>query len=140
MPAHRTRVRYLVLAIGTIALGLMVHFAGGVLAPVFRDILGDALWAMMIVWWMGVVAPRLPLRTRGLAAFAVCVAVELSQRSHTPLLDALRRTVPGHLVLGSGYDPRDVLAYAAGVVVAVTVARATTESSGRASSGFEGES
>ena len=67
-------------------------------------------------------APQLPLRTRGLAALAVCVAVELSQRYHTPVLDALRRTLPGHLLLGSGYDPRDFLAYAAGVAFAVVLA------------------
>ena len=112
---------------GTIAVGLMVHLGGRSLPPVFRDVLGDALWAMMIVCWMGVAAPRLPLRTRGLAALAVCAGVELSQRYHTPFVDALRRTTPGHLVLGSGYDPRDFLAYAAGVVVAVVLARLMTE-------------
>jgi hypothetical protein len=127
MAASRRRVRYLVLATGTIAVGLMLHVGGSFLPPVFRDILGDALWAMMIVWWMGVAAPHLPLRTRGLAALAVCVAVELSQRYHTPLLDALRRTLPGHLVLGSGYDPRDFLAYAAGVGFAVVLARVSVE-------------
>lgn len=82
---------------------------------------------MMIVWWMGVAVPRLPLRTRGVAALAVCVTVERSQRYHSPLLDALRRTLPGHLVLGSGYDRRDFLAYAAGVVVAVVLARVNAE-------------
>jgi hypothetical protein len=106
---------------------LTVHIGGRPLPPVFRDVLGDALWAMMIVWWMGVAAPRLRLRTRGMAALAICVAVELSQRYHTPFLDALRRTRPGHLVLGSGYDPRDLLAYALGVVAAVVVAQLTAE-------------
>ena len=127
MPASRRRVRYLVLAIATIAVGLMVHLGGSFLPPAFRDVLGDVLWAMMIVWWMGVAAPRLRLRTRGLAALAVCVAVETSQGYHTPFLDTLRRTLPGHLVLGSGYDPRDFLAYAAGVVLAVVLARVNVE-------------
>ena len=31
----------------------------------------------------------------------------------------LRRTVAGRLVLGSGFDPRDLAAYAAGVLVAL---------------------
>ena len=121
------RLRYFGLAIGTIAVGLMVHLGGSFLPLAFRDALGDALWAMMIVWWIGVAAPRLPLRTRGLAALGICVGVELSQRYHTPLLDALRHTLPGHLVLGSGYDPRDFLAYAAGVIVAVVLAHVTVE-------------
>ena len=102
-----------------------MHLGGGFLPPAARDILGDALWAMMIVWWIGVLAPTLPLRTRGLAAFVVCAAVELSQRWRAPWLDALRSTLPGHLVLGSGYHPRDFLAYAAGVIAAIVVARLT---------------
>ena len=121
------RVRYLLLALGTIAVGLLIHFRGGFLPPAARDVLGDALWATMIVWWTGVAAPRLSLRLRGLFAFAICVAVEVSQAYHTPSLDALRHTVPGQLILGSGYDPRDFFAYAAGVVAAVVLARAVVE-------------
>jgi Protein of unknown function (DUF2809) len=116
-------MRYIVLALVTIAVGLIVYLAGSVLPPVVRDVLADALWAMMMVWWISAAAPRLPLRTRSLAALVVCVAVELSQRYHTPFLDAARRTLAGHLILGSGYDPRDLIAYAAGVVVAVVVDR-----------------
>jgi hypothetical protein len=125
MRVRRTRLRYLALAIATIVVGLIVHRDGSALSPATRDVLGDALWAMMIVWWMGVVAPRLPLSARGFAAFCVCVFVELSQRYHTPWLDSVRQTLPGQLVLGSGYDPRDFLAYAAGVVVAVVLAQAS---------------
>ena len=121
------RVRYLVLAIGTIVTGLIVHLGGGILPPALRDGLGDALWAMMIVWLVSVVATRVPLRTRGLLAFAICVAVELSQLYQTPFLNAVRNTLPGRLVLGRGYDPHDFLAYAAGAVVAVIVARVKIE-------------
>ena len=96
---------------------------GTQLAPRLRDVLGDALWAMMIVWWISVALPRLALRTRALAALAVCFAVESSQQFHTPMLDAIRRTLPGHLVLGSGYDPRDFLAYAAGLFAATLLVR-----------------
>jgi hypothetical protein len=122
-----TRLRYLLFVLATIAVGLLLHLRGTFMPPAVRDIVGDALWAMMIVWWMGVAAPRLPLHTRGVAAFAVCVAVEVSQRYHTPFLDALRHTLPGHVILGSGYDPRDFLAYAAGVVVAMLLARLIAE-------------
>jgi hypothetical protein len=123
----RKRLRYFVLAIGTVVIGLLVHLGGSFLPSVVRDFLGDALWAAMIVWWMGVAAPRMPLRTRALAALAVSVAVEISQLYQTAFLDSLRRTLPGHLVLGAGYDPRDLLAYAVGVVVAVVLARVTVE-------------
>jgi hypothetical protein len=124
--SHR-RLRYFVLAILTILVGLMVHFDSRVLSFRVRDILGDALWAMMIVWWLGVALPRVRLSVRGLVAFGICVAVELSQRYHTPFLDAARRTIPGQLILGSGYDPRDFLSYAAGVIVAVALAQVVVE-------------
>ena len=125
--AGRRRRAYLALALGTIVAGLAWHLGVRGAPPLLHDLLGDALWGMMMVWWMGVAAPRLPLRTRGLAAMAVCVAVELSQAYRTPLLDAIRATVPGHLVLGSGYDPRDFLAYAIGVAAAVLLARWAAE-------------
>lgn len=117
------RLVYSVLAAGTIAVGLAVH--GGVLplGPVARDVTGDALWAMMMAWWLGAAAPRAPLLARSAVALGICLAVELSQLIHTPALDALRRTTLGHLVLGSGFDPRDLAAYSLGVAVAAVLER-----------------
>jgi acetyl esterase/lipase len=60
---------------------------------------------------------------RSAVAFGICVAVELSQLVHTPAIDAVRRTALGQLVLGSGFDARDLVAYAAGVSVAALLER-----------------
>ena len=109
------------LALGTIAVGLLVHLRGVGLNAVARDVAGDALWAAMIAWWVGAIAPRTRLPVRAAVAYAVCLAVEVSQLYHTPALDALRATRPGHLVLGSGFDPRDLAAYALGVAGTVLV-------------------
>ena len=109
------------LAFGTICLGLLVHLRGTVLSPVVRDVSGDALWAMMIAWFTGAHAPRATVASRGVAAYVVCAAVELSQVFHAPTLDAVRATTAGHLVLGSGFDPRDLVAYAFGVGTAVGI-------------------
>jgi Protein of unknown function (DUF2809) len=118
------RRRYLALAVGTIAVGLTVLWRGGALSPVVRDVLGDALWAAMVVWGIAVVAPAIRLPWRAAAALAVCYAVEVSQLLRSPALDALRRTIAGHLVLGSGFDPRDFASYTAGVLAAVLLERA----------------
>ncbi len=118
-PSSARRARYVALALGTIVVGLVVHLAGGALAPAVRDVLGDALWGAMIAWWVGALAPQAPRATRGAVAYATCVAVELSQRYHTPTLDAVRATRIGHMVLGSGFYPRDLAAYALGVAVAM---------------------
>jgi hypothetical protein len=117
------RVTFVGLAAATIALGLWVHRGGATLGPVARDVLGDALWATMIAWWIGAAAPRAKLRVRGAVALAICVAVELSQLIQAPWLDAIRRTTLGNLVLGSGFDTRDLLAYLAGVMAAVILER-----------------
>ena len=113
------RAAYASLAVATITLGLAVHLGGAALPPAVRDFAGDALWAAMLAWWVAALAPRLSLRVRGAVALGACYAVEASQLYHAPALDALRATTAGHLVLGSGFDPRDLLAYAVGVLAAV---------------------
>ena len=134
---HRTRQRvtYAALATLTIAIGLWVHRGITVMDADVRDVLGDALWAVMMVWWVSAVIPTARVTTRSGVALGICFAVEASQLLHTAEFDALRRTIPGRLVLGSGFDPRDLVAYALGVAVAVVlervvVRRVLTSSSG----------
>lgn len=115
------RLTFVVLAVAAIAVGLLVHLRGTALGPVARDVLGDALWAAMIAWWLGALAPRAPLGVRSAVAYAICVGVEVSQRYHSPALDAARGTLLGQLVLGSGFDRRDFLAYAGGVAIAAVL-------------------
>lgn len=112
------RLAYVTLALCTIAVGLLVHLRGSVLGVVMQDVLGDALWAAMILWWISAVAPERTRPTRSAIALLVCVAVELSQLSQAPLLDAVRATRLGALVLGSGFDLRDLGAYTLGIIVA----------------------
>lgn len=118
---NRTRAIYIILALATIAVGLFVHRRATVLGPAARDATGDALWAMMVTWWAGALAPAARPTTRGVAAFAVCLGVEVSQLYHAPAVDAVRATLVGSLVLGSDFDPRDLAAYAVGVASAVLI-------------------
>jgi hypothetical protein len=116
---NRKRAIYIVLALVTIVVGLLVHLRATMIAPAARDATGDALWAMMVTWWAGALAPAARPAARGAAAYAVCVGVEVSQLYHAPALDAIRTTLAGRLVLGSGFDSRDLAAYAVGVAIAV---------------------
>ena len=79
----------------------------------------DALWATMVTWWAGSLAPRARPAVRGVVAYAICLGIEVSQLYHAPAVDAVRATLVGRLVLGSGFDPRDLAAYAIGVASAV---------------------
>lgn len=122
-PELRARACYAALAIATIEVGLAVHLGGVPMSPAVRDITGDALWAAMLTCWVSALVPRMALSARGALALAGCCAVEASQLYHTPALDAVRGTRLGHLVLGSGFDPRDFAAYALGVLGAVALER-----------------
>lgn len=117
-PVSHLRARYIALMLATIAVGLLVHLRGEVFGQAARDVLGDALWAAMIVWCVGALSPGMRLLARSGVAYGVCAAVEVSQLYHAPTLDAIRATAAGHLVLGSGFDPRDLAAYALGVAAA----------------------
>jgi hypothetical protein len=117
----RRRLTYVALALSTIAIGLAEHRGGGSLGATVRDVVGDALWAAMIVWWLGALAPGARPWSRYGVAYGICVLVELSQAYHTSALDALRANRFGQLVLGSGFDARDLLAYALGVGAAAVL-------------------
>lgn len=89
---------------------------------------GDALWATMVFFcWAWVLPAASTLR---LAALALGTAwlVEFSQLVHTPWLDAIRQTTPGHLALGSTFTWVDLPAYAVGVLLGVAVDRSTPAS------------
>jgi len=120
----KARLTFAAFAVATIALGLWVHRGGVSLGPTARDVAGDALWATMIAWWIGAAAPRARLMTRSAVALAICTVVELSQLIHAPWIASMRETTMGQLVLGSGFDPRDLLAYALGVALAALLERA----------------
>ncbi|MEO8202014.1 MAG: DUF2809 domain-containing protein [Gemmatimonadota bacterium] len=121
----RARLWFVALALSTITVGLIVHWRGAALPTALRDVLGDALWAMMIYGWVGALAPKTRSDLRAGMSLAICWAVELSQLYHGPIIDGWRRTTPGQLVLGSGFDLRDLGAYALGVLMALMVERTT---------------
>jgi hypothetical protein len=103
------------IALAVIAVGLGLHELGFGLPARARDFIGDALWGIMIFAWLGVLWPGSALRLRAGLALAVCWTIEVSQAYHTPHLDAARHTRLGALVLGTGFDWRDLAAYALGV-------------------------
>jgi hypothetical protein len=117
------RLTFIAFALAAIGLGLIVHRYGGALGSTARDVVGDILWASMIAWWIGAIVPGTSLHTRVVVAIAICFAAEASQLYHTPTLDAVRGTTIGQLTLGSGFDPRDLIAYTLGVLLAALLER-----------------
>ena len=116
-----SRVRRLaaaLLLVATIAAGLLVH---GLLpdTPV-TDITGDALYAVAAYLAVVLIAPRLPALAAGALAAAWCVAVELFQLTGLPLSWGAQFS-PVMLLLGTVFDPRDLVIYVAAIALATAV-------------------
>ena len=78
---------------------------------------GDALWALMMFFIVGLIRPRATTGQVALIALGISYAVELSQLYEPPWLVAIRGTTLGHLVLGSKFHVADLLAYSVGVAL-----------------------
>ena len=124
-----TRRRWIAagLLAGVIIAGLAVHAwmpDGGV-----SDVTGDGLYAAAVYLTVVLIAPRLsPLAVGGIA-LAWCVAVELFQLTGLPLQWGAAFP-PVMLLLGTVFDPRDLLVYAL-TAVAVCAVDAIVTSIGR---------
>lgn len=117
----RTRTRRLIAAVAlavVIVAGLVVH--GALPDSAATDIGGDALYAAAAYLIVVVIAPRLPVIAVGGIAAAWCVGVELFQLSGLPLAWGATFT-PAMLVLGTVFDPRDLVVYPATIAVATAV-------------------
>jgi hypothetical protein len=132
----RSRWRYAAAVSVTIAAGLASRAVASALPWWLAKNAGDALYATMVFFGIGFVAPRIRTSTAAAIALAFCAAIECSQRVHAPWLDAVRDTLPGHLVLGQGFHAFDLACYAIGVALGATLeiaaraSRAVTTSRG----------
>lgn len=117
-PAAVRRLVAAVVAVLAVGAGL---FVSGVLPDTdATDIAGDALY-VVVVWALVVaLAPRLPALGVAGIVLAWCVAVELFQLTGLP--DAWGAAFPPvMLVLGTVFDPRDLLIYAPATAVLLVV-------------------
>lgn len=91
------------------------------------DVVGDALYATLVYLLLALLAPRAPRRIIGALALILCAVVEFLQLTGIPLQIATVFPAAA-LVLGAGFDQRDLLVYAVAVVVTmivdVTISRA----------------
>lgn len=104
-----------------VATGLVVHAVGPPGAP--TDIAGDALYAVAAYAGLVLLFPRAARATVGALAGVWCVGVELLQLTGVPVALA-QRLPPVALVLGSGFDARDLVVYLTAVMAALGLDRA----------------
>ncbi len=104
--------RDVVLAVVAIAIGIAVLVYRGPGRPFFRGHVGDVAATMLVFALLGLTSWR--PRTRALATLAVAIVIELGQLFWS-----------GGLLLGNVFDPWDLAAYLAGVVVSLVYIRQT---------------
>jgi hypothetical protein len=85
---------------------------------------GSTLWGAMLFFLVAMAAPNLSRQRIALVAAAIAVGVELFRLVHFPWLDAFRLTLPGALLLGRIFSTWNMLAYGAGIALAVLLDRA----------------
>jgi hypothetical protein len=111
--------RWSLTAAGAVILGagLFVHFAVGGAAGGF---VADGLYAALVFVLLAFLMPRVRVGVPAILALAFCVGIELWQL--TPVPGELSWSIPGaSLVLGSTFQWLDLVAYTAGVALAVAV-------------------
>jgi len=106
----RSRLKYFILIIVTILLGLASRRIGRIPA-----VTGDVLWAMMVFLMFRFLFIDKSLKFVALISLCFCYLIEMSQLYHEPWIDRIRNTSLGALVLGHGFLWSDVLAYTMGV-------------------------
>ncbi len=117
----RPRPIYFIALLAVITLGLLSRRYPEFLPAALGKYPGDALWALVVFLGFGFWFRRGPTVIVALAAFVFSFVVEVSQLYHAPWIDSLRTTLPGRLILGSGFAWRDIAAYAAGILLGVLV-------------------
>jgi Protein of unknown function (DUF2809) len=105
-----------------IPLGLGTKFYHGPAQGWVHASAGDILYGAFCLFALKAISPGLPAGKAMLAALLFCAAVEFTQLLHSPALDSFRHTLPGHLLLGSGFEWADIGYYALGAAPAAALA------------------
>jgi hypothetical protein len=122
----RSRLAFLLLATGTVAMGLATRRFRRALPAVVGLYGGDVLWAAMVYLLAAAIWPWASMRRLALGAAAFALVIEVGQLYHAPWIDAVRGTRLGGLVLGFGFLWSDLACYAVGIALAVLIDRAIT--------------
>lgn len=117
----RSRGWLLAAAALTVCAGLGSRAFGAHLPRFVADYAGDALYATLVFVLAAFAIPRAKGAHLALVAFGISALVEVSQAVHVGVLDAVRATLPGRLVLGTTFVWSDFPCYLAGALLGLAV-------------------
>jgi len=102
----------------TIAVGLFVRLKKQWFPDIVNLYLGDVLYAFMMYYIVSFIAMYKAIKIKAIAALLICFAIELFQLYQAEWINVIRQTLPGRLILGSGFLWSDLLAYYIGITAA----------------------
>lgn len=118
-PTARNRAALGIALLAVIGMGLATRKFADALPGFIANHGGDALWTVAVYLALAIVSPRTSPLKLGLLAFGISVAVEFSQLIDIAWLNGIRATLPGRLLLGSGFLWIDLARYFVGAAMAV---------------------
>ena len=106
---------------GVIALGLASRRGYSPFSAALGNYPGDALWAWVVLLCVAWVRPAITRPRLVVWSLGIAFAIEFLQLYQAPWMQALRANKLAYLVLGNGFDPWDLVAYAAGIALGMMV-------------------
>lgn len=118
---NNKRITYLIVSFATILAGLFIRMKKEWFPDVVNLYLGDILYAFMMYYIISFIVVNKSFTARGIIPLAICFIIEISQLYQADWINTIRLTIPGRLILGSGFLWSDFLAYSIGVTAAFIV-------------------
>lgn len=127
MPGRRNRIWLALAVLVVICVGLASRRFPAVFPAAFGSHTGDALWALMVFLGIAFIRPAMSGPRVACAALVFSYLIEVAQLYQAPWINAIRATTFGHLVLGTGFQWLDLLAYAIGIAFGYLCDKACTK-------------
>jgi len=89
--------------------------AAHILPQFVQNYAGDTLWAVALYLVLALRSPVAKADELMLISLIIAFGIEFSQLYQADWINAVRRTVPGGLILGFGFKWSDLLCYSAGI-------------------------
>lgn len=118
---NRNRKIYAILVSVIIILGLLSRSYREYLPKILGDYSGDILWGLMVYLIFGFVFKKLSVKYTFTVSLFFSYTIEFSQLYSAPLIDSIRGTMIGGLILGHGFLYSDLICYLLGVLIGVTL-------------------
>lgn len=115
---HRRRFFIAGVLLCIIALGLASRQFAHVLPVWMASHAGDTLWTVAVFLAIAFCFPKWSSLLIGVLALLISFVVEFSQLIDLPFLNKARSTLPGRLLLGSGFLWIDLVRYSIGAILA----------------------